>query len=127
MNNLNANNSNIIHNPFNINNIISSEEGEQDIKVIFSKKSIYMKKNINYMLNKSNSELKLKVKDKKSNYSSNKVSHQKKKISLVDDIINNIGLFNEDNNNLSSLIIYLELLTYTLLRLFQLYDERIKK
>jgi hypothetical protein len=99
MNNLNANNSNIIHNPFNINNIISSEEGEQDIKVIFSKKSIYMKKNINYMLNKSNSELKLKVKDKKSNYSSNKVSHQKKKISLVDDIINNIGLFNKDNNN----------------------------
>ena len=58
-----------------------------------------MKKNINYMLNKSNSELKLKVKDKKSNYSSNKVSHQKKKISLVDDIINNIGLFNKDNNN----------------------------
>jgi hypothetical protein len=99
MNNLNANNSNIIHNPFNINNIISSEEGEQDIKVIFSKKSVYMKKNINYMLNKSNSELKLKVKDKKSNYSSNKVSHQKKKISLVDDIINNIGLFNKDNNN----------------------------
>ena len=97
MNNLNANNSNIIHNPFNINNIISSEE-DQDIKVIFSKKNIYMKKNFNYMLNKSNSELKLKLRDKKINYSSNKVSHQKKKISLVDDIINNIGMFKDIKN-----------------------------
>ena len=99
-NNINSNNSNIIKNPYNIDNIISSEEGEQDIKIIFSKKNnLYLKKNINYILNKSHSELKLRLKDNKNNYSSNKVCHQKKKISLVDDIINNVKLFNKDNKN----------------------------
>lgn len=64
-NNLNTNNSNIIKNPYNINNIISSEEGEQDIKIIFSKKNNLLKKNFNFLLNKSHSELKLRFKDKK--------------------------------------------------------------
>ena len=95
-NNLNTNNSNIIKNPYNINNIISSEEGEQDIKIIFSKKNNLLKKNFNFLLNKSHSELKLRFKDKKNNYSSNKICHQKKKISLVDDIINNIKIFGKD-------------------------------
>ena len=98
-NNLNTNNSNIIKNPYNINNIISSEEGEQDVKIIFSKKNNLLKKNFNFLLNKSHSELKLRLKDKKNNYSSNKICHQKKKISLVDDIINNIGIFGKDKKN----------------------------
>ena len=98
-NNLNTNNSNIIKNPYNINNIISSEEGEQDIKIIFSKKNNLLKKNFNFLLNKSHSELKLRFKDKKNNYSSNKICHQKKKISLVDDIINNIKIFGKDKKN----------------------------
>ena len=96
-NNFNTNNSNIIHNPYNINNIISSEEGDQDIKAIMKRNS-FIKKNINCIMNKSHSELKLRLKDK-NNFSSNKVCHQKKKISLVDDIINNITLFNKDNKN----------------------------
>ena len=99
LNNLNTNNSNIIHNPYNINNIISSEEGEQDNKAIIPKKNSFFKKNFNCILNKSHSELKLRLKDKNNNYSSNKICHQKKKISLVDDIINNITLFNKDNKN----------------------------
>mgnify|MGYP006873029993 CR=1 FL=1 len=98
-NNLNTNNSNIIKNPYNINNIISSEEGEQDIKIIFSKKNNLLKNNFNFLLNKSHSELKLRMKEKKNNYSSNKICHQKKKISLVDDIINNIRIFDKDKKN----------------------------
>ena len=95
----NLNKSNIINKSYNINNNInSSEESDSQIKVLFSKKNNYTKNNINYALNKSHSELKLRLKDKKNNYSSNKISHQKKKISLVDDLLN-IGLFNKDNKN----------------------------
>ena len=98
LNNINTNNSNIINNPFNINNLISDEEGEQEKKIIFSKKSSLIKKHFNYLLNKSHSELKLGLKDKKNSFSSNKVYHQKKKISLVNDLLNNMTIFNKAKN-----------------------------
>ena len=98
LNNINTNNSNIINNPYNINNIISDEEREQDKKMLFYKKSNLIKKHFNYLLNKSNSELKLGLKDKKNSFSSNKVYHQKKKISLVNDILKNMSIFNKSKN-----------------------------
>ena len=97
--NLNQNNSNIINNSYNINNNInSSEESDSHVKVIYSKKNNDIKNNFNYILNKSHSELKLRLKDKKNNYSSNKICHQKKKISLFDELLN-IDLFNKDKNS----------------------------
>ena len=95
--NINANNSNNYNN-YNINNLNSSEEGESQVKVICSKKDNSVKNNLNYILNKSHSELKLRLKDRKNNYSSNKVCHQKKKISLAEEIIN-MGLFNKEKKN----------------------------
>ena len=92
-NNLNHNNSNFFNNSYNINNINSSEDGDSQIKVIFSKKN---KNFFNNILNKSHSELKLRLKERNS-YSSNKVKHQKKKISILDNILNN-GLVNKDKN-----------------------------
>ena len=97
--NTNINKSNVINKSYNINNNInSSEESDSQVKVLFSKKNNCVKNNFNYIMNKSHSELKLRLKEKKNNYSSNKICHQKKKISLVDDLLN-IGLFNKDNKN----------------------------
>ena len=82
----------IIDNNYN-NNILSSGEHDNDIKMMFTNKKTLIKNYLNNILNKTNSDLKNKIKEKKINdYSfSNKVTNQKKKINMLDDIVNGTG------------------------------------
>ena len=74
-------------------NILSSGEHDNDIKMMFSNKKTLIKNYLNNILNKTNSDLKNKIKEKKINdYSfSNKAANQKKKINMLEDIVNGVG------------------------------------